>query len=58
MNKFLIVESETFYHEGLTCTTMAIIEQNVWDYITSYNSIRMQIKLNSQSPLIFKQLAV
>ncbi|WP_085982516.1 IS3 family transposase [Paenibacillus sp. FSL H8-0457] len=51
------LKSETFYLEGLTCTTTAIVEQTVRDYITYYNSIRIQTKLNNQSPLHFRQLA-
>ncbi len=51
------LKSETFYLEGLTCTTTAIVEQTVRDYITYYNSIRIQTNLNNQSPLHFRQLA-
>ncbi len=51
------LKSETFYLEGLTCTTTAIVEQTVRDYITYYNSIRIQTKLNNQSPVHFRQLA-
>lgn len=51
------LKSETFYLEGLTCTTTAIVEQTVQDYITYYNSIRIQTKLNNQSPVHFRQLA-
>lgn len=51
------LKSETFYLEGLTCTTTAIVEQTVRDYITYYNSIRIQTKLNNQSPIHFRQLA-
>jgi len=52
------LKSETFYLEGLTCTTTAIVEQTVRDYITYYNSIRIQTKLNNQSPIDFRRLAV
>lgn len=51
------LKSETFYLEGLTCTTTAIVEQTVRDYITYYNSIRIQTKLDNQSPVQFRQLA-
>ncbi|CAM4433646.1 Integrase catalytic domain-containing protein [Paenibacillus tarimensis] len=51
------LKSETFYLEGLTCTTTAIVVQTVRDYITYYNSIRIQTKLNSQSPVHYRQLA-
>ncbi|MBG9732919.1 IS3 family transposase, partial [Paenibacillus alvei] len=51
------LKSETFYLEGLTCTTTAIVEQTVRDYITYYNSIRIQTKLNNQSPINFRRLA-
>nr|WP_164817361.1 DDE-type integrase/transposase/recombinase [Paenibacillus lautus] len=42
------LKSETFYFEGLTCTTTVIVEQTVRDYIIYYNSIRIQTKLNNQ----------
>ena len=51
------LKSETFYLEGLTCTTTAIVEQTVREYITYYNSIRIQTKLNNQSPIEYRQLA-
>ncbi len=51
------LKSETFYLEGLTCTTTAIVEQTVREYILYYNSIRIQTKLNNQSPVHFRQLA-
>lgn len=51
------LKSETFYLEGLTCTTTAIVEQTVRDYISYYNSIRIQTKLNNQSPIQYRQLA-
>uniref|UniRef100_UPI0004916504 IS3 family transposase n=1 Tax=Paenibacillus sp. UNC451MF TaxID=1449063 RepID=UPI0004916504 len=51
------LKSETFYLEGLTCTTTAIVEQTVRDYIHYYNSIRIQTKLNNQSPINFRRLA-
>jgi putative transposase len=48
------LKSETFYLEGLTCTTTAIVEQTVRDYIIYYNSIRILEKLNNQSPIEFR----
>ncbi|WP_125461094.1 IS3 family transposase [Paenibacillus ihbetae] len=51
------LKSETFYLEDLTCTTTAIVVQTVRDYITYYNSIRIQTKLNNLSPVHFRQLA-
>lgn len=45
------LKSETFYLEDLMCTTTAIVERTVRDYITCYNSIRIQAKLNNQSPV-------
>ncbi|WP_431191766.1 IS3 family transposase [Paenibacillus polymyxa] len=50
------LKSETFYLEGLTCTRTAI-EQTVRGYIFYYSSIRIQTKLNNQSPVHFRQLA-
>lgn len=50
------LKSETFYLESLTSTTTAIVVQVVRDYITYYNSIRIQTKLNNQSPVHFRQL--
>lgn len=41
----------------LTYTTTAIVEQTVRDYITCYYSIRIQTKLNNQSPVNFRRLA-
>ncbi len=52
-----LLKSETFYLEGLTCTTTAIVEQTVRVYINYYNSIRIQKKLNNQSPVQYRQLA-
>lgn len=51
------LKSETFYLEGLTHTTTAIVEQTVRDYIIYYNSIRIQTKLNNQSPVDYRRLA-
>ncbi|MBA4535225.1 IS3 family transposase [Brevibacillus halotolerans] len=43
--------------EGLTFTTTAIVEQTVREHISYYNSIRIQTKLNNQSPVEFRRLA-
>ncbi|WP_138185727.1 IS3 family transposase [Paenibacillus alvei] len=51
------LKSETFYLEKITCTTTAIVEQIVRDYITYYNLNRIQTKLNNQSPVNFRRLA-
>lgn len=51
------LKSETFYLENLTCTTTAIVVQTVQEYIHYYNSIRIQAKLNNQSPIEYRQLA-
>ncbi|MGG3862881.1 IS3 family transposase, partial [Aneurinibacillus aneurinilyticus] len=52
------LKSETFYLDGLKYTTTAIVEQTVEDYIHYYNNIRIQAKLNNQSPVQYRQLAV
>ena len=52
------LKSETFYLDNLTRTTTAIVVQTVQEYIHYYNSIRIQAKLNNQSPIEFRQLAV
>lgn len=51
------LKSETFYLENLTCTTTAIVIQTVQEYIHYYNAIRIQAKLNNQSPIEYRQLA-
>lgn len=51
------LKSETFYLEGFTNTTTAIVVQTIRDYINYYNSIRIQTKLNNQSPVEFRRLA-
>jgi hypothetical protein len=53
---FFAFIGSTFYLEDLMCTTTAIVEQTVRDYITYY-SIRIQAKLNNQSPVDFRRLA-
>lgn len=50
------LKSETFYLERLTRTTTAIVIQTVRDYIIYYNNIRIQTKLNNQSPIQYRQL--
>uniref|UniRef100_UPI00403FA517 IS3 family transposase n=1 Tax=Paenibacillus sp. KS-LC4 TaxID=2979727 RepID=UPI00403FA517 len=52
------LKCETFYLDRLTCTTTAIVVQTVTDYIDYYNNIRIQTKLNNQSPSKYRQLAV
>jgi len=36
------LKSETFYLKDLMCTTTAIVEQSIRDYIIYYNAIRIQ----------------
>lgn len=52
------LKSETFYLDELRNTTTAIVEKTVEDYIYYYNHIRIQTKLNNQSPVQYRQLAV
>ena len=52
------LKSERFYLYNLTRTTTAIVESTVHDYIDYYNNIRIQTKLNYQSPVQYRQLAV
>lgn len=52
------LKSETFYLDGLRYTTTAIVEQTVEDYIYYYNHTRIQTKLNNQSPVQYRKLAV
>lgn len=51
------LKSETFYLDGIHRTTNAHVIQIVEEYITYYNNIRIQTKLNSQSPVQYRQLA-
>ncbi|WP_225435418.1 IS3 family transposase [Bacillus aerolatus] len=51
------LKSETFYLDELRNTTTAIVEQTVEAYIHYYNNTRIQTKLNSQSPVQYRQLA-
>ncbi len=52
------LKSETFYLNSIDRTTTAIVEHTVKEYIYYYNNIRIQTKLNSQSPISYRQLAV
>ncbi|MEK4379783.1 IS3 family transposase [Bacillus sp. FSL R5-0434] len=52
------LKSETFYLNSIDRTTTAIVERTVKEYIYYYNNIRIQTKLNSQSPISYRQLAV
>ena len=52
------LKSETFYLDGIYRTTNARVIQIVEEYIYYYNNIRIKTKLNSQSPVEFRQLAV
>ncbi|MGE7920637.1 IS3 family transposase [Viridibacillus sp. NPDC093762] len=51
-----VLKSETFYLDNLRSTTTAIVVQTVKDYIKYYNYIRIQAKLNNQSPVQYRQL--
>ncbi|MEC0303168.1 IS3 family transposase [Terribacillus saccharophilus] len=53
-----ILKSETFYLNSIVRTTTAIVERTVEEYIYYYNNIRIQTKLNNQSPIQYRQLAV
>ncbi|AVB09639.1 IS3 family transposase [Bacillus velezensis] len=52
------LKSETFYLNSIDRTTTAIVERTALEYIHYYNNIRIQTKLNSQSPIQYRQLAV
>ncbi|QKS02850.1 IS3 family transposase [Bacillus halotolerans] len=52
------LKSETFYLNSINRTTTAIVERTIKEYIYYYNNIRIQTKLNSQSPISYRQLAV
>lgn len=52
------LKSETFYLDQISRTTNANMIRIVEDYIRYYNNIRIQTKLNSQSPVQYRQLAV
>ncbi|MGG3141060.1 IS3 family transposase [Bacillus subtilis] len=53
-----LLKSETFYLNSIDRTTTAIVERTVTEYIHYYNNIRIQTKLNNQSPINYRQLAV
>ena len=50
------LKSETFYLDDIYSTTNAHVKQIVETYITYYNNIRIQTKLNNQSPVKYRQL--
>ncbi|MEC0480243.1 IS3 family transposase, partial [Bacillus subtilis] len=50
--------SEQFFLYTIALTTHAIVERTVIEYIHYYNNIRIQTKLNNQSPINYRQLAV
>lgn len=50
------LKSETFYLDGIHSTTNACVIQIVEEYIKYYNNIRIQTKLNNQSPVQYRQL--
>ncbi|AVM25118.1 IS3 family transposase [Bacillus pumilus] len=52
------LKSETFYLNRIDRTTTTIVERTVKEYIYYYNNIRIQTKLNNQSPINYRQLAV
>lgn len=52
------LKSETFYLDGIHSTTNACVIQTVEAYLDYYNHIRIQTKLNNQSPVNYRQLAV
>ncbi len=53
------LESQTFYLNRIDCTmTTNAVERTFKKYIHYYNNIRIQTKLNSQSPINYRQLAV
>ncbi|MCP9301374.1 IS3 family transposase, partial [Bacillus halotolerans] len=49
------LKSETFCLNSIDRTTTAIVERTVKEYIYYYNNIRIQTKLNSQSPISYRQ---
>lgn len=50
------LKTETFYLDGIYRTTNARVRQIVEEFITYYNNIRIQTKLNNQSPVQYRQL--
>ena len=51
------LKSETFYLEDIYRTTNACVINIVKEYIIYYNNTRIQTKLNSQSPVQYRQSA-
>lgn len=49
---------ETFYLDGIHSTSNACVIRICEEYIHYYNNIRIQTKLNNQSPVKYRQLAV
>lgn len=45
------LKSETFYLDGIHSTTNVCVIRIVEEYINYYNNIRIQTKLNNQSPV-------
>lgn len=52
------LKSKTFYLDGIHSTSNACVIRIVEEYIHYYNNIRIQTKLNNQSPVKYRQLAV
>lgn len=52
------LKSETFYLDDIYRTTNACVINIVEEYIDYYNNIRIKTKLNNQSPVQYRQLAV
>lgn len=50
------LKSETFYLDNIYSTTNTHVIQIVEEYINHYNNIRIQTKLNNQSPVNYRQL--
>ena len=50
------LKAETFYLDDIYSTTNAHVKQIVENYVTYYNNIRIQTKLNNQSPVKCRQL--
>ena len=50
------LKTETFYLDDIYPTTNARVIQIVEEFITYYNNIRIQTKLNNQSPVQYRQL--
>ncbi|MEC0327340.1 IS3 family transposase, partial [Bacillus subtilis] len=50
--------SEYLYLISIDLSKCSIVERTVIEYIHYYNNIRIQTKLNNQSPINYRQLAV